>query len=104
MPGPNDYNINRTTGELDPGLGKDELSEEQRIAMRSKSGQAMLRLKEEVAAQSAELTERERQMEAREQAILRREAELKVAESRVAKGAKPAKAGSDDAEPDVSKL
>lgn len=91
MPGPNDYHI-RKGGELEPGLGKDELSEAQRAALRSRGGDKLAKLKEQMELEAAQLSEkekelaeaqdalalREREIEAREQALAARESEKDV--------------------------
>jgi len=82
--GPNDYHVdpNNLESGLQPGLGKDELSPEAAAAMRTKSGQAMLALKEELKVVGAQLTEKERELVVREQAVEKRERELAAAEAR----------------------
>lgn len=86
MPGPNDYNVvmDGDTITLEPGLGKDEPSEQARLKMRDNGQAKMLRLKEELLAQGAALTERERAAVAREEAAIAKERELEARERALA--------------------
>ena len=83
MPGPNDYHLT-ASGELEPGLGKDELSEAQRAALTSKGAAKMLQLKQELELAGAQLTEQQRELALKEEQQIKRERELEARERRLA--------------------
>jgi hypothetical protein len=90
-PGPNDYHLKTMTGEdgkptsvVEPGLGDDEPGADEKALMRTKSGAAMHRLKQELEAQTAELTEKEQALEKKQYEQDKKELELKNRESRLA--------------------
>lgn len=91
VPGPNDYNV-VADGTLEPGLGRDEPSEQARLGMRSAGAARLVALKEELEAAGAALTEKERalmekerEQEERERALEAREKALGKAEAAAAK-------------------
>lgn len=69
----NDYHFNHESGDLQPGLGKDEPTEEQKAGVRTASREIIQRMREEFKAQEAGLNERERAMVAAEAAQVARE-------------------------------
>lgn len=91
MAGPNDYNV-VSDGHLEPGLGKDEPSEAQRLGMRSAGAARLEALKKELEEAGAALTEKERELLAKEQAQEKRERDLEAREAAVRKAESDAKA------------
>lgn len=116
MPGPNDYHINAKSPEsLEPGLGKHELSEGARAALTKNSAAAAAAMRAELEDERAELTERERALDAqarehaaREQALERRERAVAVAEKAAAKPKPTAEPvddeATDDGKTDITQL
>lgn len=86
MPGPNDYHVTFADDDtekkvpiINEGLGKDEPSESQRAGARSAAVKRLEELKKEVADAGDALTEKERAIAIREQALEARERELVAA-------------------------
>lgn len=89
----NDYHLKGD--ELHPGLGSDEPSEEQKAGMKSAGAARLLRLKEEIDLASAELTDKEKKILAREQAAIEKEEAL-IARERALDAAENKKAAKKD--------
>lgn len=89
-PGPNDYHV-VADGSLEPGLGKDEPSDEQRAGIRSAGAARLQALKQELEEAGAALTEKEREVMAREQAAIEKERALEAREKAIAKAEAAAK-------------
>lgn len=104
MPGQNDYNLDKE-GELQPGLGKDELSPEAAARMKARSALAAASLRQEIETKTAELSEKERELEEKQRAhdlaaldLKKRETALRRREEALAKAGSRAESAPDVAE------
>lgn len=91
MAGPNDHHI-APSGEILPGLGTDEPSELRKLQAQAAGETASRRLREELAREAGKLDARDLDLAAREQAASLKAAELEAREKALLKAEAEAKA------------
>lgn len=84
QPGPNDHHIDED-GRLQPGLGKDEPSAQEKLRAKANGSAKLDELKAELASVSEKLERKQQTLEDRERALAAREAALAAAEQKAKK-------------------
>jgi hypothetical protein len=84
MAGPNDHHIDKN-GEIQPGLGRDEPSEIAKLAAKDAGSAATKALKAELQKQAGELSAREREVLAQQEALARAAKDLEAQQNDIAR-------------------